>query len=70
MTLFSIEIILSVLCKKNYFLSFFFWLDILSTITLVFDLGWVNKHFSKTNAFNFIIFLNKFNFRDIKIKKK
>lgn len=41
LVLFSIEIFLSVLCKPKYFNSFFFWLDVLSTITLVFDLTWV-----------------------------
>jgi hypothetical protein len=38
---FSIEIILSVLSKENYFLSFFFWLDIISTISLIQDIDWI-----------------------------
>lgn len=40
MVLFTIEIILSVITKEKYFNSFFFWLDIISTISLIFDLKW------------------------------
>lgn len=38
---FTIEIIFSSLCKKNYWLGFFFWLDLISTISLITDIGWV-----------------------------
>ena len=37
-TAFSIEILLSVFVKKDYFLSFFFWLDVISTISLILDI--------------------------------
>lgn len=40
MTLFMIELVLSSIAKEEYFLSFYFWLDFISTISLVFDLGW------------------------------
>lgn len=40
--MFTIEIILSIICKKGYFNSFFFWLDLISTITLILDLTWVS----------------------------
>jgi hypothetical protein len=36
--MFSIEIILSVIVKEGYFLSFFFWLDSISTISLLLDI--------------------------------
>jgi len=57
MLLFIIEIIIASYCKIGYFGSFFFWLDVLSTISMVFDIGWfmdlVNLIFtggsSKTN---------------------
>lgn len=39
--IFGFEIVLSVLVKKGYFNSFFFWLDVVSTITLLLDLTWV-----------------------------
>lgn len=39
--LFSVEIMLSCLGKPDYFLGFFFVLDIVSTATLVLDLPWV-----------------------------
>ena len=41
--IFSLEIILSMITKKDYLFSFFFWLDIMSTMTLILDLSWVNE---------------------------
>lgn len=38
--LFSFEILLSSYAKKDYIFSFFFWLDIISTASLLFDIGW------------------------------
>ena len=40
MVVFTIEITLSVLTKEKYLFSFFFWLDVISTISLIFDLKW------------------------------
>lgn len=51
MSLFLIEIILASFCKVNikfinnkdgYFFSFFFWLDLLSTVSMILDIGWVS----------------------------
>ena len=39
--LFTFEIVLACYSKKGYFNSFFFWLDVLSTISMVFDIGWI-----------------------------
>ena len=36
--LFIFEIVLSTIVKANYKFSFFFWLDLISTLTLIFDL--------------------------------
>jgi len=38
--LFSLEIIFSSICKEDYFNGFFFWLDVISTLTLLLDIGW------------------------------
>ncbi|CAG9322321.1 unnamed protein product [Blepharisma stoltei] len=38
---FSVEIILSSIFKEGYWLSFFFWLDVVSTLSLVTDIGWI-----------------------------
>lgn len=38
---FSLEIIVASICKQNYFNGFFFWLDTISTISLLLDIGWV-----------------------------
>lgn len=39
---FTLEILLCVMGKDDYFLGFFFSLDVISTATLVFDLTWVS----------------------------
>lgn len=38
---FSVEIILSCLLKEGYWLSFFFWLDLVSTVSLITDIQWI-----------------------------
>ena len=38
LVIFSLEIILSCFAKKKYFNSFFFWLDIISTISIITDI--------------------------------
>lgn len=39
--LFTIEILLASISKYDYFLSFYFWLDIIATLSLIFDIGWI-----------------------------
>ena len=41
MGVFFIEIILSFFLKKGYRFSFFFWLDIISTLSLLFEISWL-----------------------------
>lgn len=36
--IFAVEIIMNLFINDDYFNSFFFWLDILATISLIFDL--------------------------------
>lgn len=43
MIAFSIELIIASLCRKDYFNGFFFWLDLVSTISLLLDIGWVTE---------------------------
>ena len=38
LVVFSIEIIMSILCKRDYLFSFFFWLDVVSTLSLILDI--------------------------------
>ena len=38
---FSIEIVLMSIAREGYFLGFFFWLDLMSTISLITDIGWI-----------------------------
>lgn len=53
---FLIEIVLLSLAKPNYFLGFYFWLDLISSLSLVFDIGWIwdlatsTKDFTSSNA--------------------
>ena len=41
MIFFLVEIILSSVSKEEYFLHFFFWLDIVSTISMIPDVGFI-----------------------------
>jgi len=47
---FFIEIVLSVYVKSDYFNSFFFWLDLISSVTLILDLTWVNEAISEATS--------------------
>jgi hypothetical protein len=38
---FLIEVIMSSLAKDDYFLGFYFWLDLIATISLITDIGWI-----------------------------
>ncbi|KAL4499236.1 hypothetical protein ABPG72_006822 [Tetrahymena utriculariae] len=40
---FSLEIILQSISIPGYFLGFFFWLDFLSTASLILDIGWISN---------------------------
>ncbi len=37
---FALEIVLACLCKDDYWLGFYFWLDLISTVSLITDIGW------------------------------
>jgi len=41
MGFFILEIILACVAKEGYIGSFYFWLDILSTISMITDIGWL-----------------------------
>lgn len=41
-SIFTIEIILSCYAKSDYLNSFYFYLDVISTVTLLFDVGWIS----------------------------
>ncbi|EAR97901.3 cation channel family protein (macronuclear) [Tetrahymena thermophila SB210] len=47
---FTIEIILSSIAKDGYFLGFFFWLDLLSTVSLILDIGWIANEIFDVNS--------------------
>ncbi len=38
---FTIEITLNAICQEDYFNSFYFWLDVISTLSLLTDIQWV-----------------------------
>ena len=59
--IFSFEIIIYLLTNDNYFLSFFFWLDVLTNITLILDLTFVENALferSETNNIGLIVIRN------------
>lgn len=39
--LFVVEITLNSLCQDGYFNSFYFWLDVVSTVSLITDISWI-----------------------------
>ena len=39
--MFTIEIILASISKEDYFGGFYFWLDLISTVSLITDIGWI-----------------------------
>lgn len=43
MICFLIEIFFASLAKEEYFLTFFFWLDLISTISMIGDIGWITN---------------------------
>lgn len=40
MTLFMLEIVIASIAKEDYFLGFYFWLDLVATLSLIFDISW------------------------------
>lgn len=38
---FAVEILLNSIAREGYFLGFFFWLDLISTVSLITDIGWI-----------------------------
>jgi hypothetical protein len=40
MAFFLTEIGLSCIAKENYIFGFYFWLDLVSTLTMIMDIGW------------------------------
>ena len=43
MAVFTVELVASSLVKPDYFLGFFFWLDIISILSMLLDVGWVSN---------------------------
>ncbi len=44
--LFSLLQVTLLIIQKDYFLKYYFWLDIISTATMAFDLTWVSQYFT------------------------
>ena len=43
MTIYTVEMIALSLTKDGYFLRFYFWLDLISTLTMLLDLTWITQ---------------------------
>lgn len=43
MSIYTIEMIALSLTKEGYFLRFYFWLDLISTLTMILDLMWITQ---------------------------
>ena len=49
LTLFTIELVLSSIGNQHYFLSFFFWLDLLATLSMISDIEPLMNLFTSTD---------------------
>ena len=47
---FVIELIVSSIVKEDYWLGFYFWLDLISTLSLLTDIGWIMNSLMGTNV--------------------
>jgi class 3 adenylate cyclase len=52
MAIFVLEICLNLCVKKDYFCSFFFWLDIISTISIILDVKFLSEDLFPSSAAN------------------
>lgn len=50
MGVFVIEIVVSCFVVSGYFLSFFFFLDVISTVSMIFDVSFINGYIFSTNV--------------------
>jgi hypothetical protein len=50
--LFLFEIVLSSIVVPKYWLSFFFWLDMMATFSMIFDIGWIMDSFNNASQAN------------------
>ena len=41
MFFFFVELLLASLAQEDYFLHFYFWLDLVATASLITDIGWI-----------------------------
>jgi hypothetical protein len=48
--LFTLETLILSLVQDNYFLSFFFWMDTIGTLSLILDIGWISNQFLPDNG--------------------
>lgn len=50
MTLFGVEVSIQSYAKLDYACGFFFWLDFISTVSMIFDVGWVTDWMSSITS--------------------
>jgi len=55
MAVFTLEIVLSSIGKDDYFLGFFFFLDVVSTASLILDLPWISDAMNETEDSNSVV---------------
>ncbi len=52
MFFFALELIIASLAKEDYFFGFYFWLDLVATVSLLFDVGWIWEPLTGTQDFS------------------
>ena len=48
--IFAVELIISSFVVDDYFLGFYFWLDVISTVSMLLDIGWISSLIFQTSV--------------------
>jgi len=52
MFFFLVELVMASIAQKDYFLGFYFWLDLVATISLITDIGWIYNELTGGGSIN------------------
>ncbi len=52
LAIFSLEVIVASIFQEDYFLGFYFWLDVVATLSIITDINWVFQKVSNSSDFS------------------
>ena len=50
--IFALETVVLSVVQPHYFLGFFFWMDLIGTLSIILDIGWISESFLKSGSSN------------------